>query len=391
MNSEKLGPGGAALASGTEVLAYYEQVIAKLLRSGRLDFYPMCESVGEGRFHSLVEAGREYRVHVRKKTVDATYMNVQVPSIRSPRYEVSPEAQLVPPNALPRISKPPSAYVVIGAGKTGIDAVLFLLDRGVTPDLISWVMPNDAWLLDRALIQPNRPFHSGMGGQLESFGAADSLDGLMTALEERDLILRLDREVWPTKYRCATVSREELERLRLVKNVIRKGRVGRIDPTEIVLEEGTIPTQESVLHVDCTADGLARRPSRPLFEGDRITLQSLFMCQQVFSASVAAYVETRFESDAEKNELCEPVPHPEFTRDFVLCMATTMKNMGAWGKKFGWWLRASRLCTAHHDSLLRLIANGIRSRRRLGDAGAGMMRLLEQEFPDLMSGQAPSA
>ena len=52
VNSEKLGPGGAALASGTEVLAYYEQVIAKLLRSGRQQ-----EVVdgGEGAQHRQVD------------------------------------------------------------------------------------------------------------------------------------------------------------------------------------------------------------------------------------------------------------------------------------------------------------------------------------------------
>ncbi|MGE4652620.1 MAG: NAD(P)-binding protein, partial [Myxococcota bacterium] len=90
VNSEKLGPGGSALASGAEVLAYYERVLAKLLETGRLQHFPMCEFRADGSFVSLIEADLEHQVTVRKKTVDATYMNVQVPSIREPQYAVSP-------------------------------------------------------------------------------------------------------------------------------------------------------------------------------------------------------------------------------------------------------------------------------------------------------------
>ena len=40
-------------------------------------------------------------------------------------------------------------YLIVGGGKTGIDAVLYLLDHGVLPDKISWIVPNDSWLLNR--------------------------------------------------------------------------------------------------------------------------------------------------------------------------------------------------------------------------------------------------
>ena len=86
VNSEKLGSGGAALASGTEVLAYYERVLRKLLASGRLQHFPMCEYRGEGEFRSLVEPEQRYRVSVHKMVVDATYMKVQDPSTRPPKY-----------------------------------------------------------------------------------------------------------------------------------------------------------------------------------------------------------------------------------------------------------------------------------------------------------------
>jgi len=88
----------------------------------------------------------------------------------------------------------------------------------------------------------------------------------------------------------------------------------RIDSDAVVLEHGALPADAGTLHVDCTANGLAARPVVPVFDGDRITLQSLFMCQQVFSAALIGYVESRPLDDAAKNALCQVVPHPEVPR-----------------------------------------------------------------------------
>ena len=40
-------------------------------------------------------------------------------------------------------------YLIVGGGKTGIDAALYLLDHGVDPDKIAWIVPNDAWFFNR--------------------------------------------------------------------------------------------------------------------------------------------------------------------------------------------------------------------------------------------------
>ena len=40
-------------------------------------------------------------------------------------------------------------YLIVGGGKTGIDATLYLLDHGVVPDRIAWIVPNDAWFFNR--------------------------------------------------------------------------------------------------------------------------------------------------------------------------------------------------------------------------------------------------
>lgn len=50
-------------------------------------------------------------------------------------------------NALPRLAADHPGYVVIGAGRTGTDACIWLLRNGADPDSIRWVMPRDSWLL----------------------------------------------------------------------------------------------------------------------------------------------------------------------------------------------------------------------------------------------------
>lgn len=380
VNSEPLGSGGAALASRAEIRAYYERVLHKWVDTGRLQYFPLCEYRGDGVFRSLVEPELHYEVEVRKKLVDATYMKVQVPSTRPPPFPVAADLTLVPPNALPGIREPRSGYVVIGGGKTGIDAVLFLLDQQVDPGRITWIVPNDAWLLPREALEPGRLSEST--AELEGFARAQSLKELFEFLEAENRVLRISEHVWPTKYRCATVNSRELSQLRRVENVVRRGRVLRIESAEIVLEHGSLPTDAGKLHVDCTADGLAKREIRPVFSGGTITLQSLFVCQQVFSSAVIGLVESRYDDESLKNALCQVVQHPEFSGDFVAAMLVTTKNMDRWVRKFGWWLRKSRLSVLHHDSVLKLLKSGMKSRRFTAGAAEGMQRLLVQEFPD---------
>ena len=387
VNSENLGPGGAALVSGTEVLGYYERVLANLVATGRLHFYPMCLSDGKASFRSLVEDGLEYRVEVRRKIVDATYMKVEVPSIRPPLYDVDEAVSLVPPNELPKVSEPRSGYAVIGAGKTGIDAVLFLLDQAVDPDRIRWIMPNDPWLLDRGQIVPGR-ISEGAALRMKAFAESETLEEVMQHLEGGQSVLRLDEKIWPKNYRCATVNREEFEKLQRVKNIVRLGRVKRIEGQAIVLEEGNVPTDAGWLYVDCTADGLAKRNPRPVFEGNRITLQSLMMCQQVFSAAVIGHVETRYPDEAAKNALCRPVPHPNVARDFVLATLLTDLNAEAWMKAFPRWLFKSRLSMFSQDGYARFFLETFRIRKIVGPARESVVKIFQQEFPDV---EVPSA
>ena len=365
VNSEKLETSDGDLASRAQILAYYERVLANWLATGRVRFFPLCEYAGGGRFAS-VATGRRYQVAVKRKTVDGTYMNITVPSTRAPEFTAADGITLVPINALARLDRPWARYVIIGAGKTGIDAVLFLLDRGVAPDRIIWIISNDAWLLNREFGTPEA---LGLEApkQLRLIARAETAKDVFLQLEATGRLFRLDETRWPTKYRCATVSPEEFTQLRRIEHIVRLGRVVRIDADAIVLDRGSVPTDSDSLHVDCAADGLTRRPIRPVFADDVITPQPVFLCQPAMSAALIAAVELRYPDDAAKNLRCGPVQYPELPSQFFDAVRVSVINGIYWGPRMVFWLRRSRLFFGHHLSFLGLLYHvfvALRWRRR---------------------------
>jgi hypothetical protein len=157
----------------------------------------------------------------------------------------------VPLNDMPEIQRPYANYTVVGAGKTGMDACIWLLQNGVNPARIRWIMPRDAWMLDRASFQPAAEnFERSIGsiiGQFEAIAEATSIPDLFERLEERGLLLRIDKSVEPTMYRCAVVSQAELEQLRRIKDVVRLGRLRSA--------ERTMSTRDVAPCLKCTNNG----------------------------------------------------------------------------------------------------------------------------------------
>lgn len=336
------------LASGAEVLAYFDAVLnQQFLPTGRFEFLARTDHLGDGRLRCLV-TGREHTVEAAT-IVDATWMNVNVPATRAPAYAVEGGARVVPPNALFSLDAPPAEFVVIGAGKTAMDVVLWLLARGLDPGRIRWVMPRDSWMLDRAQVQPGAEFFAAsigrVVGNMEAILASSSAADLFARLDASGTLLRFDPEVEPAMYRCATITRAELEQLRRVKNVVRMGRVSRVGADRIDLEGGSIPTTPGAIHVDCTADGLERRPTRPVFEPGRITLQSVRTCQQVFSAALLGHLEASGRTLEAKNALAVPVPHPDSHHDWLRNELADLRNAERWNadNELLEWLSTCRL------------------------------------------------
>jgi len=342
-----------SMASGAEVLAHFEQVMQqRFLPSGRVRWLPMTDYQegcdGVHRVRSLA-GGQVHTVRVRRKLVDGTHARTQVPATHAPRYTVAPGLACVPINELASLTRAYATYTVVGSGKTGIDACLWLLDHGVAPARIRWIMPRDAWFLDRANFQPGlENFERNMGYSLDQFGAiieATSPADLFARLEAKGVWLRLDPAIEPTTYRCATVSRDELALLRTIGEVVRLGRLHAIEPTRIVLERGALGADPHTLYVDCSASALQPQPGLPVFEGARINLFMVRFCQPLFSAALIAFVESHIAEDSQRNALCGVVPGPEVPRDWMRMWAVTLANAARWREHAGLnaWLKGCRL------------------------------------------------
>ena len=120
-----------------------------------------------------------------------------------------------------------------------MDAVLYLLECGVDPDKIRWVMPNDAWFQDRESTMP-KGFVDFSTSQVKSLSQAQTIDELFEMQEADGTMMRLDPAIQPTRFKCATVSREELDQLRLITDIVRKGRIINITQTSIELTGGDV-------------------------------------------------------------------------------------------------------------------------------------------------------
>ncbi|MFN8732910.1 MAG: NAD(P)-binding protein [Hyphomonadaceae bacterium] len=341
------------LASGPEVGGYFEKVMSqRLLASGRVQYFPMSNYQGDGRFVSLL-SGKETQVHIRKKTVDATYFGTTVPSTHKPQFVVEPGVDFVPLNELPHLWKRsqgmPKHFVIVGAGKTGMDAACWLLASGADPESISWIMPRDSWLLNRLKTQPGIDFFeetiAGQADMMEACALATDVDDLFDRLEACGVMLRIDPNVRPTIHRYATVSTGEVAQLARIKHVIRKGRVTSISPTSVVLEGGQEAFGEGTLFIDCSATAVEDRPAVPVFQGDLIVPQMIRLPQPAFSAALTAYVEANYEDDITKNGLCGSIPLPRTLDLYPRSVLGNMMNQLAWSRdpKLREWIRESRL------------------------------------------------
>ena len=339
------------LASGAEVCAYFDAVMRQhLLPTGRVTYLPMSEYLADGRIRTL--GGDETVVSARQ--VVSTHVEITVPSMRPPSYAVSPGVDCVPPNDLPRIRDHIDRYVIVGAGKTAMDACLWLLRHGVAPQRLTWIKPRDSWILDRAAIQPGSQFAKRVlrdfANQLAAVYEAESLDDLFGRLETKGCLLRIDDSVDPSMYRCAILSQAELDALRRIDDVVRQGHVRAIEPGRVTLDDGTLNIDGSALYIDCTADGLGRKEPTPVFSGGHISLQTVRTCQPAFSAAVIAHVEATYADDDIKNAFCRPVPYPHEPTDWLRMMLTFNQNQLQWfsDPDMMAWVDGARLNVLHH-------------------------------------------
>jgi len=323
-------------ASAPEICGYYDRVMQQqLLPSGRVRYFPMCEYVGAHRFVSRL-SGDPYEVEVRAKLVDATYLQPAIPATYPPPFEVAPDARCVAIGELPQLAARADRYVIIGAGKTAIDACLWLLQTGVAPEDICWIKPREAWLLNRVYAQGGELVANlieGLARQMEAAAQASSVEDLFARLDASEQWLRVDPRVTPTMFKGPTMTTSEVELLQRIEDVVRLGRIRRIERDAIVLDGGSIPTSARNLHVHCAAPGLNPAPAIPIFTDERITLQPIRTGLIPFNAALTGYVEATRHELADKNRLCPPNRLPDVPFDWIRGTLVAMTADYQWSKE----------------------------------------------------------
>lgn len=304
-------------ATVSEICAYYEHVLDRMLRSGRVEFFPNCEYVADRQVVSRI-SGHRVDVPPQCRIVDARYLAPDIPADTPPPFGIVEGARVIPVGDLASLAEAPSQYVIVGSGKTATDACVWLLGRGVDPDAICWVRPRDPWMLNRAVVQPDPAVFLGMAADtMQAAVASDSLEDLFLRLEDAGIMLRIDRSVTPTMAKTPTLAQWELDGLRSIENVVRLGHVRLVEPGRITLTGGSVAVAKDALVVHCAASGLKYPPSVPIWGPSAITLQPIRTGFPCFGAALAGYVEATREDDTEKNRLCPPTPFADTLADWA--------------------------------------------------------------------------
>ena len=323
-------------STAAEICDYYTRVLDEvLLPSGRVRFLPMTDYRGAaGGEHQLASrvTGAQTTVTVRRRLVDATYGEASIPSRHRPDYQIDPDVRLIPPNALVDLDGAPSGFTILGAGKTAMDTCSWLLNAGVDPDQIRWVKPRDGWFINRMYMQPLEQVGSYLQQQaawLESAAACTDAKDFARRFESTGVLMRLDPNVEPEVFRGATLSVDELEELRSIDNVVRHGRVRRIEPKQIHFDSERVPSDPQQIYVDCTAEGLRPMIPKPVFETGRITPQYVTAGIAPWSAATIAAAEVFGRDDTHKNTLCPPIPMNGEAASMPAFVATSLAGTAA--------------------------------------------------------------
>lgn len=376
-----------ALAGADQIRAYYAQVMQRhFLPSGRVRYFPNSDYRGDGRFVCRL-TNKATAVRVRRKLVDTTYIEGAIPATSPPPFPMAEGVRWVPAGGIAGLLDNPERYVIVGAGKTALDACVYLLEQGVAASAIRWIRPREAWWMNRRLSQPHAQFpqqYRGLAIRIETAALATSPRDLFARLEAAGAILRLDPHFTPTTFRGALVSEAELALLRRIEDVVRLGRVRRIERDRIVLDQGEVPTGDTTLHVHCAAEGLARPPLRPIFEPGRVTVQPMSLAFACYQFAMLGVVEATIDREDEKNRLCPPIRYWDADTDYLSALRASLANAPARAAHpaLTAWMKSTRLnplngLAAHADDPVVIDARE-RIKRHGPAAAANLQRLLGQ-------------
>lgn len=353
IETDGLNAGFYEQASAHEICDHYHRVLDEdFLPTGRVRFLGMSNYVGADgdghRVESLLN-GTVTTVKVRRKLVDATYVASDIPSRHTPSFGVADGVRFVTPNSLVELQESAKRFTLIGAGKTAADVCLWLQENGVASDAVRWIKPREPWIINRTFAQPLEKVGSSFM-RLQAFfmeAAANATDtgDFTRRLEDLGALVRTDRSVEPTMFKGSTMAPAEIERLREVTDVVRLGHVRAITGSSIDLNDGSVSTDPTEVFVDCTAEGVRAVDPKPLWEGDRLTLEFVTLGVVPWSAATVGYIEATRNDDAEKNRLCPPVSFNGQAADLMATVRMGLRGTGARGAEpdFAQWANGLRL------------------------------------------------
>eukprot|EP00592_Proboscia_alata_P020186 CAMPEP_0194411622 /NCGR_PEP_ID=MMETSP0176-20130528/9838_1 /TAXON_ID=216777 /ORGANISM="Proboscia alata, Strain PI-D3" /LENGTH=540 /DNA_ID=CAMNT_0039213731 /DNA_START=51 /DNA_END=1673 /DNA_ORIENTATION=- len=326
-------------ANKDEILTYFGDFVKDKVSNGQLEYYPNCEydfaqsPVGNEAHVVTSLSGESYEVTIGTKLVNGVLGECKVPSQCPVQFPVEDGIVLMTPNQLFDSHVAQSAnstsdgryrgcgsgsdvtttgkhYVVLGCGKTAMDAVVFLQTvMNIHPTNISWVIPNDVWMLAR-----NKGDPSSLGNAL--IDNEGDYPKSVLELEKQGLFVRLDPTIAPTKFRFPIIGPEELTKMRLVTNRIRRGRVTGISHSsgKAVMEFGeqehwTSPvSNDDTVFIHCTSPGPfnGKTHGSHMFGSDReMNLLLLFAPPISASMSCLAYIEAARKNGTLDIDFCQ--------------------------------------------------------------------------------------
>lgn len=274
-------------AGAAEICAYYLRVLTdRLVPSGKVKYFGRHEFGGrdDSGYRLASQVAGDVKLVTARTLVDATYLEASLPTSHKRNYEVDPQARVITPAKLPTFVHATDRFTVLGGGKSAMDTCSWLLQERVDPAAIRWVRPRDSRVWDRA--------------------ATQALDLVSSRIRMRA------SEVDPQLFHGATLSQAELELLRTITDVVRLGRVRRIDDRRLQFDDGVLPTRPGEVHVGCTASGIPITTGRTVFQEELVTPQCLRIGNLCFNSALIGFLEATDPSDDDKNRLARPNPLP---------------------------------------------------------------------------------
>ena len=327
VNSMKLGTSRNALgdeifdnsdrSSSREILSYYAKVVDNFVATKRVRTFFNTEHTeldDDGlKRHVITTPNGEFLVQCAKVVRCET--RVIVPSMREVPFPVDQSVTAKSLNHIPDALESGlySKFLVIGAGKTGTDAIVHLLSSGVNEKDITWIISRDVWYAMRDGLWPSTPgsgkdFYKCNMETMDILARAPSLKEAVLEMEREGQFARLDPNgPAPAVFKGPTIDKDELALARSVRNVVRLGRVRCINDNQVVLDGGVLAiSSKDTLVVDCMAEDMYGYADFDvgfkIFNPDRIRLGPVtHVFNPSLTSALVGYLEGTFHDDSVKN------------------------------------------------------------------------------------------